>query len=785
MTATIDELEAAPPARLDVPVCRALDHQTELRAADPESSSPGTLVGEFSLFDQWYEIRSYWEGNFLERISPGAFKRTINNRSGETPVRCLLEHGYDPTVGDKPLGVPDVLEERDNGAYAETPLLDTSYNRDLAPALSAGAYGQSFRFQVLRDEWVEEPEASEQNPKGIPERTITEVRLIEYGPTVFPASPSTNDTTGLRSTTDSYYERLQRRDQSRYDAALENVRSVRAPATAPTPGAPSTARKAAPEDPQPKHSEDSARATGTGHSTDPQTASHSRDTSNTTHQKNRNAAMADNMTTEEREARNSEIRARLQEIDGEHSGGALPDEVRSEWDNLTTELRTNTQAIEDQERRRAELAEILGNDDATEGGSDTSARTATAARRRNAPSTPKRRTENIYDLAEARTAARSVDELPEIYRDNARRAVELAQFPGAESRSAAQERVTRLLDSVDDNSASLARRILVTGSPTYERAFGKAMAAMSTNGLTGEEQRALSVGVDTEGGYAVPFQLDPTVMLTSGGVIDPLRQISRVVQITGKTWQGVTSAGVTVSRKAEKAEADDNSPSFAQPEVTTSRVDGFVPFTVEVEQDWAQMKAELTMLLAEAKADEEADSFVNGTGTANAGTGNEPEGILAGITAAQNVSTAAANAFSDADLYALLESLPPRFRSRSSWFAELSFYNTARQLSSNSDGSALWERLGAGTPSQLIGRPVAEGSEMPSFATTTAAPLAVLGDFSKFLIVDRVGMQVELVPHLFGANRRPTGMRGIYVWWRNGSKVLVPNAFRRLVVDGV
>jgi HK97 family phage prohead protease len=183
----LDELQAAPPAKLEVPVVRALDHQTELRAADPDTASPGTLVGEFSLFDQWYEINSYWEGRFLERIAPGAFKRTINNRSGETPVRCLLEHGYDPTVGDKPLGVPSILEERGTGCYAETPLFDTSYNRDLAPALAGGAYGQSFRFQVLRDEWVEEPEPSDHNPKGIPERTVTEVRLIEYGPTVFPA----------------------------------------------------------------------------------------------------------------------------------------------------------------------------------------------------------------------------------------------------------------------------------------------------------------------------------------------------------------------------------------------------------------------------------------------------------------------------------------------------------------------------------------------------------------------------------------------------------------------
>jgi HK97 family phage major capsid protein len=66
-------------------------------------------------------------------------------------------------------------------------------------------------------------------------------------------------------------------------------------------------------------------------------------------------------------------------------------------------------------------------------------------------------------------------------------------------------------------------------------------------------------------------------------------------------------------------------------------------------------------------------------------------------------------------------------------------------------------------------------------ALTTGTAILVLGDFRQFLIVDRVGMDVELVPHLFGTNRRPTGQRGIFAMWRNNSTVLVPGAFRKLV----
>lgn len=56
------------------------------------------------------------------------------------------------------------------------------------------------------------------------------------------------------------------------------------------------------------------------------------------------------------------------------------------------------------------------------------------------------------------------------------------------------------------------------------------------------------------------------------------------------------------------------------------------------------------------------------------------------------------------------------------------------------------------------------------------------GDFTNFVIVDRVGTTMELVPHLFGANQRPTGQRGALLWFRTGSDVVIPNAFRLLDV---
>ena len=79
----------------------------------------------------------------------------------------------------------------------------------------------------------------------------------------------------------------------------------------------------------------------------------------------------------------------------------------------------------------------------------------------------------------------------------------------------------------------------------------------------------------------------------------------------------------------------------------------------------------------------------------------------------------------------------------------------------------------------LLGRPTAEWSTMATGNATTNK-WAVYGDFQQgYVIGDRLGMSLEIVPHLFGAaNRYPTGQRGAYAIWRNDGKCKVLNALR-------
>jgi HK97 family phage prohead protease len=164
--------------------------------ADSDSGRP-VLHGHFARFNEWTEIDSR-EGRFMERLAPGAFAKTLSERA----PRVLFNHGADPDLGNKLLGKPINYGEDKRGAWYEVELFE-GIPPLLLDGLRSGEYGASFRFSIPkdRDEWDNRPRRSTHNPEGIPERTIREVRLYEFGPVSFPAYAGA--TAGVRSEDDS------------------------------------------------------------------------------------------------------------------------------------------------------------------------------------------------------------------------------------------------------------------------------------------------------------------------------------------------------------------------------------------------------------------------------------------------------------------------------------------------------------------------------------------------------------------------------------------------------
>lgn len=385
-----------------------------------------------------------------------------------------------------------------------------------------------------------------------------------------------------------------------------------------------------------------------------------------------------------------------------------------------------------------------------------------------------KRFKDPWDLSEVRTFNRSRGEVGQELRARAVSAIE--QMPGLNDQRRAG--ATKIVERFDNEAGDISRMALATSAPAYVRAFAKA-ARGQEHTLTPEERdavtRAMSL-TDGEGGYLVPFQLDPTVIITSDGSFNQIRQIARQVVATGDVWNGVSAGETSWSWDDEAEEASDDSSTFVQPTVPIHKGTGFVPISIEALADEQNVSQEVGRLLAAGKETLEATAFAVGSGS------GQPNGIVTALAGtASNITTATAATFASEDVYTTQNALPARYRAMASWLANNGIYNEIRQFAS-SDGPDLWERIGEDRPGLLLGRSAYEAEAMSADAATSAEHIAVFGDFSNYVIADRIGMTVEFVPHLFGANNRPTGQRGWYAYFRTGGDVVNIGGLRLLTV---
>lgn len=345
----------------------------------------------------------------------------------------------------------------------------------------------------------------------------------------------------------------------------------------------------------------------------------------------------------------------------------------------------------------------------------------------------------------------------------------------------AREVMTDIIERFDTSDSRIAAQLLASSSPEYLRAYGKIIRAagnLSAAALEpaelGAYQRAMSL-TDAAGGYLVPFQLDPNVILTASGSVNNIRQIARVVQGTSDTWNGVSSAGVTASWDAEAAEVSDDSPTLAQPSIPVYKLQVFVPISYEALQDAQNIAQEVATMMAFELDAKQAIAFATGSGS------GQPTGIITALTGtASAVAAATADTYALADVYALDEALPARYRMNASWLAHRAIANLTRRFDTNG-GAGLWTQLGSDTPAQLLGRPFHEVEAMDSTVTALATNFLLLfGDFRNYVIVDRIGTTVRFIPDLFGSNGRPTGQSGWLAHVRVGADSVNDGAFRML-----
>ncbi len=260
------------------------------------------------------------------------------------------------------------------------------------------------------------------------------------------------------------------------------------------------------------------------------------------------------------------------------------------------------------------------------------------------------------------------------------------------------------------------------------------------------EVKSLSGGVASDGGYAVPREID-ALIATRLKDVSPIRSIAQIVQTgsagyrklitTGGTASGWVSETATRPETATPSFAEIAPPSgelYANPAASQAMLDD-VAFDLET---W--LADEIAAEFARA----EGAAFVNGNGT------NRPRGFLSGTPSAADDAARAfgtlqflgsgnatnLGAEPEEKLIDLVHSLKSGHRQGASWVMNAATLAEVRKLKT-SDGAFVWQPgLVEGQPDRLLGYPVVEAEDMPDIAAN-AFPIA-FGNFrAGYLIAER------------------------------------------------
>lgn len=321
--------------------------------------------------------------------------------------------------------------------------------------------------------------------------------------------------------------------------------------------------------------------------------------------------------------------------------------------------------------------------------------------------------------------------------------------------------VDRLQKSIDGLHMAQSRPSANTGSEValspgaseHKQAFYAGYVRKGVEGnLQTLEEKALNIGTDAEGGYAVPEQLDGTIDNLMRDV-SPIRRIANVVQIGSANYKKLVNTVGAASGWVGEADArsETTAPQFAEvipslgelyanPAATQSMLDdGF--FNVE---SW------LAEELAEEFGQQEGAAFINGDGV------NKPKGILAHSVATtddssrafgtlQYLATGVDGDFAATDpsdiLVDLIYSLRPAYRAGAAFLMNTNMVAEIRKFK-DADGNYLWRpSLAEGVPATLMGYPVVEAEDMPDMASDSLS--IAYGNFDKgYIITDRMGTRV-------------------------------------------
>lgn len=287
----------------------------------------------------------------------------------------------------------------------------------------------------------------------------------------------------------------------------------------------------------------------------------------------------------------------------------------------------------------------------------------------------------------------------------------------------------------------------------HKAAFMDFMRKGKDDGLRDLERKALQVGVDEDGGYAVPEELDRAIIeLLNDEVV--MRQEATTITVGGANYKKLVNLGGTNSGWVGETDA--------RPATDASKLGQIEPFMGEI---YGNPQATQTMLddgffnvedwinseLAIEFAEKEEVAFTSGNGT------KKPKGFLAYASSLaddktrafgtlQHLLSGATGGVTADAIIKLVYTLRKVHRSGAKFMMNNNSLFQVRILK-DGEGNYLWRPgLELGQPSTLAGYGVAENEQMPDIVADAKA--IAFGNFKRgYTIVDRIGTRILRDPY--------------------------------------
>lgn len=301
----------------------------------------------------------------------------------------------------------------------------------------------------------------------------------------------------------------------------------------------------------------------------------------------------------------------------------------------------------------------------------------------------------------------------------------------------------------------------------YKRDFIKFITKGDASGI---QTKAVNTTTDADGGFAVPEELDRSILEIERDM-SPMRQVCNTITVSTDDYKRVVNIGGAASGWVGETDSrpETNAPKLA----TVSAFMGEIyanPAATQKSLDDIFFNAEqwLTSELAIEFSEKEGAAYLSGDGT------NKPKGILAYTLAqtaddarafgtVENMLAAGTDAITSDELISLIYKAKAGYRRNASFMMNRLTLAEIRKLK-DSQGQYLWQpSLQAGQPSSLLGYGVVENDDMAVSAAN--ANTVMFGDFSRaYTIVDRIGTRVLRDPYTnkpyvnFYTTRRTGGM---------------------------